>query len=79
MWFPDPFRAHRKHDGRHRFNLDMLAWSRAQEERRRRRQKPHLPLDREVGGGPGAPDTRRIWSGGAAAALEFDDEAGPGA
>ena len=79
MGFPDPFRAHRKHGGRHRFNLDMLAWSQAQEERRRRRQKPNRRKDLDDGGVPVEPDKPRNLSGGAAAALEFDDEAGPGA
>ncbi len=75
MPFPDPFRAHRKHGLRQAFNLHMLAWSEAQETRRRRRRRKDL----DDGGVPVEPNKPKSLSGGAAAALEFDDEAGPGA
>ena len=78
MHFPDPFRAHRKHGGLHAFNLHILALSQALEERRRRR-KPSRRRDLDDGGVPVEPNKPKNLSGGAAAALEFDDEAGPGA
>lgn len=75
MPFPDPFRPNRKHGRAHAFNLHMLAWSEVQEKRRRRRRRKDL----DEGGVPVEPDKPKNLSGGAAAALEFDDEAGPGA
>ena len=69
---PDPFRPHRKHGRGHLTNLQALAWLDAQRKRRRRRGK-----DLEDGGVPVAPDKPKNLTGGAAAALEFDDEAGP--
>ncbi|MGI8610713.1 MAG: hypothetical protein ACR2KH_00320 [Sphingomicrobium sp.] len=53
----------------------MLAWSEAQETRRRRRRRKDL----DDGGVPVEPNKPKNLSGGAAAALEFDDEVGPGA
>ncbi len=71
MPFPDPFRPHRKHGRGYVFNLHMLAWIEAQEKRQRRRRK-----DLDEGGVPVEPNKPKNLSGGAAAALEFDDEAG---
>ncbi len=70
----DPFRAHPK-IGRHlAFALHMLAWSEAQEQRRRKRRGRRKDLD--DGGVPVEPNKPKNLSGGAAAALEFDDEEG---
>ena len=72
MPFPDPFRAHRKHGLGHGFNLDILAWSEAQERRRRRRRGRRKDLD--DGGVPVEPNKPKNLSGGAAAALEFEND-----
>ena len=72
MPFPDPFRAHRKHGLRHGFAIHMLAWREAQEKRRGRRRKRGKDLD--DGGVPVEPNRPRNLSGGAAAALEFEDD-----
>jgi hypothetical protein len=71
MPFPDPFRAHRKHGFSHAFSLHMLAWTEAQERRRRNRRGRRKDLD--DGGVPVEPNRPKNLSGGAAAALEFED------
>ena len=71
MPFPDPFGAHRKHALRHGFALHRLASSEAQERRRNRRGRRK---DLDDGGVPVEPNKPRNLSGGAAAALEFDDQ-----
>ena len=73
MPFPDPFRAHRKHGLTHAFNLHILAWLDAQQQRSRRRRGRRKDLD--DGGVPVEPNKPKNLSGGAAAALEFDDDA----
>jgi hypothetical protein len=50
----------------------MLAWREAQEKRRGRRRKRGKDLD--DGGVPVEPNRPRNLSGGAAAALEFEDD-----
>jgi hypothetical protein len=72
MPFLDPFRAHRKHGLRHGFAIHMLAWSEAQERRRRKRRGRRKDLDN--GGVPVEPNRPRNLSGGAAAALEYEDD-----
>ncbi len=75
MPFPDPFRAHRQHGLRQTFNLHMLTWSQAQEKRRRRRRGRRKDFD--DGGVPVEPNKPHDLSGGAAAALEFEDDRDP--
>ncbi len=72
MPFPDPLRPYRKHGRGHAFHVHLLAWIEAQEKRRRQRR----PKDLDEGGVPVEPNKPNNLSGGAAAALEFDDEAG---
>ena len=72
MPFPDPFRAHRKHGLHHAFALHMLAWTKAQEQRRRKRRGRRKDLD--DGGVPVEPNKPWNLSGGAAVALEFEDD-----
>jgi hypothetical protein len=71
MPIPDFLGSHRKRGRNHAFNLHMLEWSKAQERRRRRRRRKDL----DEGGVPVEPNKPNNLSGGAAAALEFDDEA----
>ena len=70
MPFPNPFRAHRKHDHRHSFNLEALAWQ-------ARKKRPRRPKDLDEGGVPVEPNRPKNLSGGAAAALEFEDDGEP--
>ena len=72
MPFPDPFRAHRKHDFGHGVTLHILAWFDAKEKRSPRRRGRRKDLD--DGGVPVEPNKPKNLSGGAAAALEFDGE-----
>lgn len=72
MPFPDPFRALRKQMHRHAYAIHMLAWSEAQQQRRRKRRGRRKDLD--DGGVPVEPNKPKNLSGGAAAALEFDDD-----
>jgi len=72
MPFPDPFRALRKHGFSHAFALHMLAWTEAQERRRRNRRRRRKDLD--DGGVPVEPNKPNKLSGGAAAALEYEDD-----
>ena len=67
MPFPDPFRSHRKllH------GLLALDWLHAQKRSRPRRRRK----DFDDGGVLVEPNKPKNLSGGAAAALEFDDEA----
>ena len=66
MPFPDPFRSHRKL----LYGLVALEWLQGQKKGRRRRRK-----DLDDGGVLVEPNKPKNLSGGAAAALEFDDEA----
>lgn len=75
MPFLDPFRAHRKHGFLHGFALHMLGLSEAQEKRRRRRRGRRKDLD--DGGVLVEPNKPKNLSGGAAAALEFEDDMEP--
>jgi hypothetical protein len=75
MPFPDPFRAHRKHGPHLAFGLHMLAWREAQERRRRKRRGRRKDLD--DGGVPVEPNKPKNLSGGAAVALEFEDDGKP--
>ena len=75
MPFPDPFRMHRKHGLGHGVTLHILAWYDAQQRRRRRR--PGRRKDFDDGGVPVEPNRPRNLSGGAAAALEFEDDGEP--
>ena len=76
MPFPDPFRMHRKHGLGHGIALHILAWSEAQEKRRRRR-RARRGKDLDDGGVPVEPNKPKNLSGGAAAALEFEDDGEP--
>lgn len=71
MPFPDLFRAHRKHGLGQGFALHMLAWSEAQEQRRRNRRCRRKGRDDGV---PVEPNRPRNLSGGAAVALQFEDD-----
>ena len=72
MPFPDTFRAHSKHGLSHGVGLQILAWFEAQERRRRNRRGGRKDLD--DGGVPVEPNRPKNLSGGAAAALEFEDD-----
>ncbi len=71
MPFPDFLHPHRKHGRGLDFRLRLAAWSESQEKRRRRRRRKDL----DDGGVPVEPNKPKNLTGGAAAALEFDDEA----
>ena len=73
MPFLDPFQPRRTHSPRFPFRdpLQMAKWAQAQERRRRPRRRKDL----DEGGVPVEPDKPKNLSGGAAAALEFEDDA----
>jgi len=75
MPFPGPFRAHRKHGFQHSFALHILALIEARQGGRRNRRGRRKNLD--DGGVPVEPNRPRNLSGGAAAALEFEDDGEP--
>jgi hypothetical protein len=70
MPFLDPFRAHRKHGLDHGLNLEALAWQ-------ARKKPPRRPKNLDEGGVPVEPNKPKNLSGGAAAALEFEDDIEP--
>jgi hypothetical protein len=72
MPFPDPFRMHRKHSLGHGVTLHILAWFNAQQKRSRPRRGRRKDLD--DGGVPVEPNRPKNLSGGAAAALEYEDD-----
>ena len=72
MPFPDPFRMHREHSLGHGVTLHILAWLAVQEKRSRPRRGRRRDLD--DGGVPVEPTRPRNLSGGAAAALEYEDD-----
>ena len=75
MPFLDPFRSHRSRPLRFPFRdaLRLAEWAEAQQRRRRRRGRKNL----DEGGVPVEPNKPRNLSGGAAAALEFEDDREP--
>lgn len=68
MPFPDLPPRKRRLDSSRSFGIQVSGWIEAQKRRRRRRK------DLDDGGVPVGPDKPKNLSGGAAAALEFDDQ-----
>ena len=68
MPFPDLPPRKRRFDPSRSFGIQFSGWIETQKRRRRRRR------DLDDGGVPVEPDKPRNLSGGAAAALEFDDQ-----